>query len=98
MRASVEDCANGACEEHYHAHDPIFTTGATQQQQQSQTQLLQQQQSATSNNNRQDSDLTIEQPVKVDVDPRKKGQEVAPPAYDPQDHGFRRIIRNFTPS
>ena len=90
MGTSAETCTNGACEDHYHAHDPVFASGATQQQ--SQTQLVQQQSTASE---RQDSDLIID-PVKVNVDSKKEQGGV--PAYDPNDHVFRRIIRNFTPS
>ena len=88
MATSDEICANGDCEEHYHAHDTIFTAGETQQQ--SQVQLLPQR-TPTS-----EGHLTESTNDSKSVTENTLREQESVPTYDPADHGFRRIIRNFT--
>ena len=90
MAASGDICANGDCEEHYHTHDPIFTVDETQKQ--SQVQLLPQR-TTTSEGHPTES---IGNTSNGTEDTRRKQESI--PVCDPADHGFRRIIRNFTPS
>ena len=93
MATSDEICAHGDCEEHYHAHDPIFTVGETQQQ--SQVQLLTQRTTTTTSEGHSTESTDNS---KTATEKIRRKQEPIQPCDDPADHGFRRIIRNFTPS
>lgn len=81
---SSSSCEGENCEYHYH--------GDTLVGQQSQAQLVQ----------RRTAESKVHEPDST-VDHEKSSnsadnQHRADIQYDPEDHGFRRIIRNFTPS
>src|SRR5277367_3195228 len=84
---STGTCNNSNCPDHYHAEDPIFTNGETRQRPQAMTQ-------PSTSSGGQVSDSTLE-PKEGTRPSEKKDVE---PEYGPDDRGFRRIIRNFTPS
>jgi tellurite resistance protein TehA-like permease len=85
---STGTCNNSNCPDHYHAEDPIFTNGETRQRPQPMTQ-------PSTSSGEQVSNSTLE-PEEGTLPSEKK--DVVKPGYGPDDHGFRRIIRNFTPS
>ena len=93
MAASDDTCADGNCEMHFHAQESIEADVRNRQQtQHSQAQLLQQpgiaSEEAISDQNRNHGKA-----VTGKVNRRSVGL-----ACDPNDRGFRRIVRNFTPS
>src|SRR5436190_654315 len=88
---STGTCNNSNCPDHYHADDDAFVSGKTRQRPQARPM----DQPSTSSGG-QASDSTI-RPENTST---RQGEEKSAmePEYDPDDHGLRRIIRNFTPS
>ena len=82
-------CSHGICPDHYHEKDPIFVNGESRQRA---APLLLAQPSTSSGG--QASAITVEN-EKVGSQKKRAGVELD---FDPDDRGFRRIIRNFTPS
>lgn len=74
----------------YHAHKPTFAVKGTQQQTQTQPSL---QRSTTSRDHQYDANHDFNRAA-TDAE----GKQEAATTYDPDDHGFRRIIRDFSPS
>jgi hypothetical protein len=87
---STGTCNNNNCSDHYHAQDPIFTNGETRQRPPARPM---EQPSTISEGQASDPTLV---PEKGTFQSEKEGG--SEPEYNPDDHGFRRIIRNFTPS
>jgi hypothetical protein len=90
MESSTNICNNGSCEDHYHAQDPIFVDGASRQRSEARPveQPMVSPERLVSN-----SSVSHEAGTR-DVE---RTQDVVS-GRDSDDHGFRRIIRNFTPS
>ena len=86
---STDTCNGNDCPEHFHTENSIFLDNGTHQQ--SQIGLLDQRRTNSEGNM---TETTVNYD-KGSVDTKAKTIE---PAYDPNDRGFRRIIRNFTPS
>jgi hypothetical protein len=87
---STGSCDNGNCPDHYHADDAIFMNSEARQRPRPR---LMDQPSTSSGGEASDSTLapengSLETEKKIDVEPE----------LDPDDRGFQRIIRNFTPS
>jgi hypothetical protein len=89
MHAPAGSCDSGTCPEHYHADDPIFTNSEARQRLQPRPL---EQVSASTTGQASDTTLANEKP---ETDKRPADVELD---CDPEKHGFRRIIRNFTPS
>ena len=87
--------ANGVCTLHYHAQDPIFTGNNSDPS--SQTQLLKQR-NGSSPARRASSSSANREAGAVDSRTKVQKKEVEQIDCDPSDRGFRRIVRNFTPS
>src|SRR5437588_10853788 len=86
MQAPAEPCEDGNCPEHFHADELIFSKTESRQR----PRLLEEPSSSSEGHASNSTDATIE---------NENGNEPAVELYcDPDDHGFRRIIRNFTPS
>jgi hypothetical protein len=84
MPTPAESCNNGACPEHFHADNDIFTKTESRQRPRPSERP-----STRSEGHVSDfTDATLESEKKPAVELY----------YDPHDHGYRRIIRNFTPS
>jgi hypothetical protein len=81
-------CTNGNCPEHYHAKDPIFTNSEARQRPRPTEQ-------PSTSSGGQASESTLEPEKDTLTNEKRTDVEVV---YDPDDHGFRRIMRNFTPS
>lgn len=82
--------SGGKDENHYHAHKTRYTAEGKQQQLHRQ---MPQQQSTASKKRQYDSAVGSEKTV---TDTERKQE--ATRAYDLDDRGFRRIIRDFSPS
>ena len=89
MEHSVRACNNGNCPLHFHVQDLTDLEGKTGQQPHAQPE----QQSTLSEE--QPSELTISH-EKGTMDVRRK--PVVTSEYGLDNRGFRRIIKNFTPS
>lgn len=90
MDTYTDTCDATDCQNHYHLQDPIFVDEGARQE--SQARLVEQQ-STSSKGLVPDKSTNPEQ---VFVAAEQKQDVVQ--NYDPDDRGFRRIIRNFTPS
>ena len=82
-------CSHGTCTEHYHEEDPIFMNGWSRRR--AALGLLKQPSTSSGGHT---SATTVEN-EKLET---KKKQSNVQLDFDPEDRGFQRIIRNFTPS
>jgi hypothetical protein len=87
-QTAAMSCNDRTCPEHYHAEDPIFTNSEARQRPRPTEQ-------PSTGSGGQASDSTLEPKKDALVNEKRTDVELI---YDPDDHGFRRIIRNFTPS
>ncbi len=90
MEIPSSACEKDNCSDHYHLNDPVFQGNDSRQQ--SQAPLVQRRTADSQPNlsKAESDDLEREGGAKL--------TKVVSHEYDPDDHGFRRIIRNFTPS
>ena len=94
METSTITCsgtdASGSCPNHYHAQDPIFKPDASNPRSTSQTRLV---------NQNGDSISSGHDETSATAKTQAQQQPATPMAdCDPDDRGFKRIVRNFTPS
>lgn len=87
MPTSANTCNYGNCTDHFHTEGRIFVDGASQQR--SGAPPVEQ---STSIDHVSNTNVSHEGTIDV------KGKQGVTPEYDPNDRGWRRIIRNFTPS
>jgi hypothetical protein len=80
----ADSCNDGTCPEHFHADDPIFSKTESRQRPR-----LVEKPSISSEGHVSDS---------IDGTTANEKKPAVELYDDPDDHGFRRIIRNFTPS
>ena len=91
MEASPSMCSDGACARHFHEEDPVYVYMGNQQQ------------SPMSVANEPSTSLDGEV-TESSISPKKdtweaeKKQSAGTTDQSSVDHGFQRIIRNFTPS
>ena len=84
MQTPAESYDNETCPEHFHTDDPIFSRTESRQR----PRPLERSCTNSEGHVSDSTDATLE-------NERKPAVELY---YDPDDHGLRRIIRNFVPS
>lgn len=90
MESSTHNCNNGRCLDHYHAQDPIFVDSASRPR----SEARPVEQRRTSPERLVSNSSGSHEAGTKDVE---KPQDMVS-GRNPDDHGFRRIILNFTPS
>ena len=94
MGNSKSACDQENCQLHFHLErqEPAFTNGLSRQQ--AQTHKLETQNEIKSEEHVSDATLSNQKESTA----KEETKSDLAPEYDPEDHGYRRIIRNFTPS
>ena len=90
MDVSTSGCEGRDCEQHFHAQDPVFAPSTGMRRQSAAAVPSEQRSSST------EGQMSISNEKDIAVDEANPSSSA--PEHGLDERGFRRIIRNFTPS